>query len=263
MTNDKFDCTGAPRAFSSLAAIGGGLLIGVMLRYHPMQSSRIRRFRRQPRQDRGYRTRQKVLAAARKVLVLRGYQSARVEEITRLAHVGYGTFYRYFRNRQDVLEAVMEEVYGQLLGAGFPARIEAAHLEDQIRSGISNYLEFYRRNRELLLAVQPTSQTSPRIRRFLHDIRARDVERMALEFKELNSQGWKIEGNLEIFSLAMLHTMDTVAQEWILRDSEFKMKELTDTLCGIWLRAIMPSRPVEQRTPASVSREEAFAGQGS
>jgi AcrR family transcriptional regulator len=73
-----------------------------------MESSRMRRRRHEPTQGRGYRTRQKVLNAARNVPVPRGYQATRVEEITKLAQVGYGTFYKYFSSKQDVLEAVME-----------------------------------------------------------------------------------------------------------------------------------------------------------
>ena len=159
--------------------------------------------------------------------------------------------------------AVMEQVYGRLQDAAFPDRIEAARLEDQIRSGITDYLKLYHQNRQVLLALQPASLTSPRIRKFLRDMRARDVQRMVLVFETLNSQGWKIEGNLEVFSLAMLHTVDTVAQEWIMRRGEFKLEELTDTLCSIWFRVILPSRPVEQKLKASISREAAFAGQAS
>ncbi len=49
---------------------------------------RLRRSRHEPVQDRGHRTRRKVLLAARKILVRRGLQAARVEEITNLARVG-------------------------------------------------------------------------------------------------------------------------------------------------------------------------------
>jgi AcrR family transcriptional regulator len=212
-----------------------------------MESSRIRRFHHEPVQDRGYRTRQKVLNAARRVLVRRGYQAARVEEITRLAQVGYGTFYKYFRNKQDVLEAVMEEVYVQLQDAGFPSRVEAAHLEDQIRCGITNYLKAYQKNREILLALQPASLMSPRIRKFLADIREEEVKWMVRELENLSTQGWKIGGNPEVFSLAMLRTVETVAQEWITERRHLKLEELTETLCDIWFRVILPSRPAEDR----------------
>ena len=222
-----------------------------------MESSRIRPFHHEPIQDRGYKTRQKVLNAARKVLVRRGYQAARVAEITKLARVGYGTFYKYFLNKQDVLEAVMEEVYTQLQEASFPPQVVVAHLEEQIRNGITSYLEVYYKNREVLLALEPASLLSPRITKFLADMREKEVQWMVREIGNLNSQGWRIKGSPEVFSLAMLRTVDTVAQDWITRRQHLKLEELAETLCEIWYRAILPSRPSGSDQPPRPSAAEA------
>ena len=199
--------------------------------------------RQEPVQDRGRRTREKVLKAARTILVRRGYQAARVEEITKLARVGYGTFYKYFQNKQDVLDAVMEEVYIQLNEASFPKQVDAWHLEDQIRTGIYNYLKVYYKNRGVLLALQPASLMSPRIRKFIGEMRERDIQWMVQELKGLSVQGWNLKGNPEVFSLAMLHTVDSVAQDWITRREHLKLEDVAETLCDIWFRAILPSRP--------------------
>jgi AcrR family transcriptional regulator len=215
-----------------------------MLRYPAMEVSLLRDSRHEPTQDRGHRTRRRVLNAARTILVRRGYQSARVEEITKLARVGYGTFYKYFRNKQDVLEAVMEQVYGQLIDASFPTHVEAAHLEDQIRLGITNYLRIYDENREVLLSLQPASLLSPRIRSFLAAMRDRDVQWMVNELTTLSSHGWDIRGNFEVLSLALLQTVDSVAQEWITHRQHLTLEEVAETVCEIWFRALVSSRPV-------------------
>jgi AcrR family transcriptional regulator len=199
--------------------------------------------RHEPIQDRGRRTREKVLQAARKVLVRRGYEAARVEEITRLARVGYGTFYKYFHNKQDVLEAVMDQVYTDLNKASFPSQVEVAHLEDQIRNGITNYLKVFHENREVLLALYPASLMSPRIRKYLADVRERDVLWMVKELEKLALQGWTLRTNPEVFSVAMLQSVEVVAHDWITRRSHIALEEVAGTLCEIWFRTILPSRP--------------------
>ncbi|PYV38990.1 MAG: hypothetical protein DMG09_10440 [Acidobacteria bacterium] len=219
-----------------------------------MEKMRLRRSRHEPVQDRGHRTRRKVLLAARKILVRRGLQAARVEEITHLARVGYGTFYKYFRNKQDVLEAVMEEVFHQLNDAGFPAQVEVSRLEDQIREGITNYLKAYYRNREVLLALQPASLMSPRMRRFISDMREKDVQWMVDGLTKLSEQGWRIRGNPEVFSVAMLHTAEAAAQDWITRRQHLKLEEVAETLCEIWSCTILASRP-GQRPVAALAVE--------
>lgn len=226
-----------------------------MLRYPAMESSLLRRSRHEPTQDRGHRTRRKVLNAARTILVRRGYQSARVEEITKLARVGYGTFYKYFRNKQDVLEAVMEQVYGQLIEASFPAQVEAAHLEDQIRRGISSYLRIYYENREVLLSLQPASLLSARIRTYLAAMRDRDIRWMVTELTKLSEQGWEIRGNLEVLSLALLQTVDSVAQDWITHRQHLRLDEVAETVCEIWFRALVSSRPAPRTAPPASTKQ--------
>mgnify|MGYP001060999460 CR=1 FL=1 len=214
-----------------------------MLRYAAMESSLLHRSQPEPVQERGQKTRQKVLLAACKVLARRGFSEARVDEITKVARVGYGTFYKYFHNKQDVLEAVVEEIYAQLTEAAFPTQVLASQLEDQIRTGITNYLKVYQKNREVLLALRPASQMNPWIRKLLSDLRERDVQWMAGELKKLRDQGWNIQGNLEVFSLALLQMVDTAAQDWISHRQHVRLEEIAGTLCDIWFKAILPSRP--------------------
>ena len=199
--------------------------------------------RHEPVQARGQKTRQRVLSAARKILLKRGYSGARVEEITRVARVGYGTFYKYFRNKQDVLEAVMEDVYWQFNEVGFPKQVEAERLDEQIRTGITNYLKIYYTNRELLMALEPASLMSPRIRKFIDDMRERDVQWMVAELKKLADEGWRLQRNPDVFSVAMLHTVENVARDWITRRAHLPVEEVAETLCEIWFRTVLASRP--------------------
>lgn len=214
-----------------------------MLRYAAMESRLLRRRGQNAVQDRGFRTRQKVLDAARKIVVRRGYDAVRVAEIANLAEVGYGTFYKYFRSKKDVFEAIFEEIWCELAEAGLPTQMEVSRLEDQLRTGISNFLRAYYKNREVILALEPAYLSNAEIRKTLAEIREHEVQHMAREFRQLDSQGWKIQGNPEILSLAMLQAMNCVAQDWITRRRHLALEEVTNTLCEIWFRALLPSRP--------------------
>ncbi|HEY3991335.1 MAG TPA: TetR/AcrR family transcriptional regulator [Ktedonobacteraceae bacterium] len=55
------------------------------------------------------RTRADILAAARQVFAQRGYHDASIAEITEQADVAVGTFYLYFRNKDEAFATVMEE----------------------------------------------------------------------------------------------------------------------------------------------------------
>ncbi len=57
----------------------------------------------------GRRTLAKLLDAGLQVFGDRGYHSARVDDIVRLAETSHGTFYLYFSNKEDLLRALARE----------------------------------------------------------------------------------------------------------------------------------------------------------
>jgi AcrR family transcriptional regulator len=68
---------------------------------------------KQPAKRRGERrrarTRADILMAARRVFAQRGYHDASIAEITEQADVAVGTFYLYFRDKDEAFLTVMEE----------------------------------------------------------------------------------------------------------------------------------------------------------
>ena len=56
-----------------------------------------------PKTQRGERTRQKILDAAEREIGARGFSDASIATITAEAAVAQGTFYLYFRSKEEVL----------------------------------------------------------------------------------------------------------------------------------------------------------------
>lgn len=80
-------------------------------------------------------TRRRLLAAARRLFVERGYDATRPQDIARAADVGAGTFYLHFADKRDAFRAFTEEAADELMAAtrdavrgadGFAARLRAS-----------------------------------------------------------------------------------------------------------------------------------------
>ena len=71
------------------------------------------------RQERAAATQSQLLEAARDVFAERGYQATSVAAITDAASTAHGTFYLYFRNKEDVfaqlMASTMDELYRHTL----------------------------------------------------------------------------------------------------------------------------------------------------
>ncbi len=66
------------------------------------------------RQQRAAATAEQLLGAAREVFEDRGYVATTVAAITEAANTAHGTFYLYFRNKDDVFGRVMADVIGEM-----------------------------------------------------------------------------------------------------------------------------------------------------
>ncbi|MBC7230535.1 MAG: TetR/AcrR family transcriptional regulator [Actinobacteria bacterium] len=56
------------------------------------------------------RRRDEILGAAIKVFSRKGYHGAKIEDIAAELNIGHGTFYRYFKNKLDIFNRVLEEI---------------------------------------------------------------------------------------------------------------------------------------------------------
>ena len=79
--------------------------------------------------------RERIVAAARAAFATRGIE-ATVEEIARGAGVGMGTLYRRFPTKEDLVDAVLEDAFGQ-----FVHMAEEALAEEDAWVGFTGFLE--------------------------------------------------------------------------------------------------------------------------
>jgi AcrR family transcriptional regulator len=122
-------------------------------------------------------TREQLLVAARDVFEARGYQATTVGAITARANTAHGTFYLYFKNKEDAFCHVMEDVTNVVY--------ESARSEwgDDPREGIERSLRgFFRTFAEhggLWRAILEGMLQSPRIEEVWLELRRNFIDGLA------------------------------------------------------------------------------------
>lgn len=110
----------------------------------------------QPRERAGRREQNKaenrtaLLKAARAVFAEMGYGAASVRDIVRRTDLASGTFYNYFKDKEEIFEAVVGELTGELLKRHREGRARAATAEEFFRRHYAVYFEFIVEDAELL-----------------------------------------------------------------------------------------------------------------
>ena len=175
---------------------------------------------KQPEKRRGARrrarTRSDILEAARQVFARRGYHDATIAEITEQADIAVGTFYLYFRDK--------DEAFTIVLGDGFRETIEQVKQAVAAEAGAHS----------LAIVIRAI---------FQHAYNQRDLFRVALmagaQFARITRVQDAIE---EVVSTALMETM--TCEEQAMYDLPLVARFLT----GMILQGIMWW--FEQETPA-------------
>lgn len=120
------------------------------------------------RQRQAAETKQHLLNAACAVFEERGYQSTSVGAITERAATAHGTFYLYFKNKEDVFCQVMETVIPELAP---PSALPDGEFRDGIEHLIREFMKAYQPRVGLWRAVLEGMLQSERVRELWLDLR--------------------------------------------------------------------------------------------
>ncbi|MFZ4760213.1 MAG: TetR/AcrR family transcriptional regulator [Burkholderiaceae bacterium] len=93
-----------------------------------------------PRRRKAVR-RAEILAAAREVFIARRFEDASVAEIAARADCVEGTLYTYFRNKRDLFDAVLTDVYDGLIADIEPRFAALDGTADRLRFLIARHLQ--------------------------------------------------------------------------------------------------------------------------
>lgn len=194
------------------------------------------------RQAQAATTRRHLLDAAVAVFEERGYKAATVGAITDRANTAHGTFYLYFRNKEDAFCQVIESVIVDELSVKVIVPLDDAP-RPAMEDGIRAFLAAYHQHKGLWRALLEGMLQSPRVEQMWLELRRGMVMRLSDTFAAQQRSG-----DVRPFDPTMVAHSLAAMTEW----SAFThlvlgeptpgvapdIDALVSTLTDLWYRAI-------------------------
>ena len=114
-----------------------------------------------PRTARGERTLRKILDAAREEFGERGFSDSSIVAITQRAGVALGTFYTYFDSKEEVFQALVRDMSGQVRDHVAPVLRDSADTLDGERRALESFLRFARDHRDVYRIIDEAEFVDP------------------------------------------------------------------------------------------------------
>jgi AcrR family transcriptional regulator len=193
----------------------------------------------EPLTARGARTRDALVQAARQVFERDGFLSARVTDIADAAGVAHGSFYTYFKDKKEILAAVLAELQEEMLHP----RLSRTALDDDPAAAIEEanrgYLEAYRSNAGLMALLDDMAAIDEDFLRLRRERTEAFVSRNARAIRRLQSQGLADpELDPEIAALAISSMVSRTAYAAFVWQEQADFDAVLRTVTRLWLNAL-------------------------
>ncbi|MGE0740080.1 MAG: TetR/AcrR family transcriptional regulator [Hyphomonadaceae bacterium] len=114
-----------------------------------------------PKTERGRRTLRRLLDAAGEEFGARGYHETAISNITQRAGVGLGTFYVYFKSKEEVFRALVADMGARTRHALSESIKDAPNRIEAERLGIRAYIDFVRTHKALYRIIMEAQFVAP------------------------------------------------------------------------------------------------------
>jgi AcrR family transcriptional regulator len=196
------------------------------------------------------KTEEALFKAAIKVLSQKGINNARISDIVEEACVSHGTFYAYFKNKDDIVYKITSKFLDNLYEVSMSSW-DKGGLKDSVRHVLRSFLEVYSKNADVMIILMEGATSGDKILRMLYvDICRRFQQRIKRNLLEASEKGLTKDVNLEIASSALAGIVESFAfHNFCLAPANSTPKlgidEICDTLTKLWCNSIYKDEALE------------------
>jgi AcrR family transcriptional regulator len=180
---------------------------------------------------RGQQTRQRLLDAGVEVFATRGYHTARVDDIVKVAETSHGTFYLYFANKEDLFRALAEDVAAEMraLADSLPAVTPDQVGYNALRTWLGSFADLYAHYGPVIRAWTEAEIGASEFGRLGTDV----LTEFTRVFVDRVSTAAPVDVDPVIASVALVAMIERCNYYVLARQVQVKRSEMIDTLAAV------------------------------
>lgn len=186
------------------------------------------------RTSRGAATAQRLREAARRTFAEVGFAAARVEDITATAGVSHGTFYTYYGNKADILDALVDNTAAELRTVTEEPWV-GPDVRRTVGQVIERFVEVFSAEADVIRTWFEAAAYEQHFRHRLRDVRADYVERVA---DHLGPALQHTAHDASVAAGALVAMVEGYATERFARAPHDQREQAVRTLTELWFGGI-------------------------
>ena len=185
------------------------------------------------------KTRRLIMDNASRIFLERGFRNVSVEELCRTTGVSKGTFYKYFANREALVEAVLDECFSETELAMVENFRSGKDVEEIFETHYNLCVDLFisRVSARMMADIQ---SHMPQLWKRLVTMRRDEVKQLIKLFKRGQSEG-RIRKNIDIVTMSKLfeEIMANILRPDFLMSQDLTLNQVVATLISTILYGII------------------------
>ena len=194
--------------------------------------------------------RRQLLAAATWVFARKGYRNSQISDVIARAGVARGTFYLYFKSKEQIFLAIVEDFHGRIKAALVGADLGAVQAQAAaspralLHASARRWIEFFAAHRDATTVIlREASSIDPRFEKGFADLRGSAVTFFAARFTRLQELGLANPSLApEMVARLQLGMFDELLTTYVLKDPAVNIDALADQLAEFEWNGIRADR---------------------
>ena len=181
---------------------------------------------------------QRILDAATRVFARKGYFAARVSDIAKKAGVADGTIYLYFRNKEDILVRLFDEVMSQHVSQARDAVRALPSAPERLRTIAERHLAVLGENRDLAVVFQVELRQSTHFMERFTGSWLRDYFDLLHEVIDGGQSDGSLRADVDrrLAAKVLFGALDEMVTSWLLSDRRYALQDMAAPVVDLFLR---------------------------
>ncbi|MDD5543242.1 MAG: TetR/AcrR family transcriptional regulator [Acidobacteriia bacterium] len=187
--------------------------------------------------------RKEILQAAIRVFARSGFFNSKVSDVARQAGVADGTIYLYFRNKDDLLISLFDQIMGDFVSRASRALAALDDPAEKLHRLAQLHLESLGRNRDLAVVFQIELRHSSKFMARFSRTRLADYFKLIQEvIRQGQRQGRFRKGLHEkLVTKCFFGMLDEMATNWILSERQYDLAALSEGVADLFVCGLAAS----------------------
>jgi TetR/AcrR family transcriptional regulator len=181
--------------------------------------------------------RQRITASLKELASERGFSRVTMDDLANHTGISKRTIYRYFRSKEEIIIAVMEDLMGGIEKETMMAVERANHPVDKITGVIRAVLQNIKHIQPL--ALHDVQKYYPRLWERVEQFRAERIQHIFTELFTNSGQDCLRKVNPKIFTAALLASIRAVVNPNFIMENNLSPEETIQSLFDIFFNGII------------------------